>query len=349
MKKIISFIIVMFALIGIYSVANYNSNLAFAENSKIEVVDKAAYVIFNDFYSPAFQLIWNDFSDKLVKDEVNFVGGNPILVQNLNERKIEDVNFSKKDLYKIVASQTIKTKKKIERDLKRKFDEKSELLDSLEWSKKPTDKTILYSMFKKDILFSKAFNELYPMSFDKSKNTYKFFGVTSSQNIYSDVIQPVFYKDKNSYAVILNTKTNDEIILYTTNSNDSVFKIWDDLNNKYLSKKMVLTFDKKSELKVPEIEFEKLCNYKELLGKRVVGTNFVIGTALEKIDFTLDKEGAKIKNEAIMGVERMSLMPDCSKKNYSFDKPFILFIRTKGADVPYFALKIKDTNYLVEK
>ncbi len=329
MKKFIKTLIVLFALFLIPS--SYAKDIQYNQ--------------FNDFYTPAFQLIWNDFSDKVVKHNVEFVGGNPALVDNLNQRKLTETMISKKDLYKAMGSQTFATKRRIERNLMWKFHEKSALLDSIDWQKKADERIVLFAMFKKSVYFVNAFKKLTPESFNNSSEKYEYFGVISEQNNYEKYITPVFYNNNNDYAVALKTKSGDEIILQTSNSTEPVLKIWDKLYSNHLSKQSNLAFDENSKLIVPNIDFKKKMNYKELVGKRIKNSNYIIDAALENIEFSLDNEGAKIKNEAIMGVSKMAFNP-LPQKVYNFNKPFILFIRSKDANVPYFALKIKDTQYL---
>lgn len=356
MKKIKKTLIAMLAVVGLFSsilcgcakeAVNKSETAVTEQNQKVEQTKQSdEYKQFNDFFTPAFQLIWNDFSEKFIKGEVRFVGGNPEIVNNLNQKRLTDSMVSKNDLYKTIGNQTFATKKRIERELKRKFHEKSKLLDAIEWTKKADSRYVLYAMFKKDIEFSKAFKDLDAGKFNSSKENYKYFGVTKNADEYRKFVFPIYYKDRNDYAVKLTTKTNDEIILLTDNSNRKVFEIWDDFYKNKYAKKSNLAFDEDAELIVPQISFNKQIKYNEFLGKKIEDSNLVIETALEDIEFSLDKTGAKIRNEAIMGVERMSLRHEQLKKKYHFNKPFILFIKDKNADVPYFALKIKDGKYL---
>lgn len=323
-------------------------NKATAVNSKTAPLTSSEYTQFNDFFTPAFQLLWNDFSDKFVKGKITFTDETPTIVNRLNERRIEEGMFSPKDLYKTVGKQTFATKKRIEKDLKRKFNEESKLLDSIQWFKKTDDRFVLYSMFKKDVFFINSFKDLTSASFNNSKEKYKYFGVTINSEFYQKYVTPIYYNNNNDYAVNLATKSGDEIILLTDNSNKPVFEIWDNFYKTKLSENNDLVFDEDSKLLIPQIDFKNRINYKELTNKKIKGSNYIIETALEDIEFSLDKDGAKIKNEAIMSIKRMALRPDSLQKIYNFNKPFVLFIRSKDAKVPYFALKVKDTKYLIK-
>lgn len=339
-------------LAGCGKLADSNKVEAFpTKNEKVkETVKMNEYSQFQDFFTPAFQLIWNDFSDKVIGHKVEFVDGNPKIVEEFNQKRLTDKMLSEKDYYKTIAPQTYKTKKTIEKELKKKFNEKSQLLDRISWLKKD-DKVhkVLYCMFKKDVYFPKVFEQLPPAPFVAEQNSstyYKMFGTMKNQSKFSQQVVPIYYNDKNDYAVRLLTKTGDEIILMTLNSDEPVLTIWDNLYSEKLSKNDSLHFDKNSKLLVPFIDFKKEINYNELTGKPIVDSNIVIDTALEVIEFSLDNTGAKIKNEAMMGIRTTALRPHEPQKLYYFNKPFVLFIRSKDGNVPYFAMKIKDTQYL---
>ncbi len=358
-KTIFTFISVLFSGLLLLMITNRLSDCSRAEafpvkGEKVEKSFKTAeYKQFEDIFTPAFQLVWNDFSDKVVGHEVSFVGENPKILDYLNERRLTENELSSKDYYKTVAPQTVKTKKTIEKSIKKQFKEKSQLLDKINWLKRDDGvHKVLYCMFKKDIFFAKVFDELAPAPFiteDISKEAYKMFGVTSSQKKYASQVVPVYYEDKDNYAVKLLTKTGDEIILMTTTSEEPVLKIWDDFYANKLTQNKSLPFDKNSKLIVPFIKLSKTTNYTELTGKKIVDSNVVIDTALEVIDFSLDNTGSKIKNEAIMGVRTTALRPHGHQRLYYFNKPFVLFIRAKDGEIPYFALKVKDAKYLEEK
>ena len=134
--------------------------------------------------------------------------------------------------------------------------------------------------------------------------------------------------------------------MLASNSDEPVLSIWDKLYAEKLTKKSHLDFDKHSKLIVPFVKLSKTFKYDELTGKDIVGSKYIIDSAIEVIDFSLDNTGARIKNEAMMGVRTTALRPHEPDRLYYFNKPFVLFIRAKDGKVPYFALKVKDTTYL---
>ena len=328
---------------------NVNGKIVEPQNTSINQTNPSDFCLFQDFYSPAFQLIWNDFSDTIVGRKIKFVDGNPQLVDNLNKRRLTENMLSENDYYKIIAPQTVKTKNDIESAIKHKFNEKSRLLDSISWREKDDGVTkVLYCMFKKNVAFPLEFDVLDADKFigdKKSDQTYKMFGLKGKQNKYRNQVIPVYYNDENDYAVRLLTDTDDEIILLTSNSDEPILKIWDKFYKEKLSKNSYENFDSYSYLKVPFVNLSKIVDYVELEDKEIKNSSVVISKAIEAIDFKLDNKGAVLKNEALLSVDTARFV-DKPKKEYYFNKPFVLFMRTKNDKTPYFSLKIQGSKYL---
>ena len=353
MKKILS-VIFTIVIISLVTGCSKKQEQLLQENNEIIKHSAAVennktvkpYKPFEDFYTPAFQLIWNDFSDKLVKHKVEFVDGNPPFADNLNKKRLTEDMLLPEDYYKIIAPQTYDTKHTIEKAIKDKFNETSKLLDSFKWFKEDDGYSkILYCMFKKNIYFEQEFEHLNSFHFNNSEKNYKYFGVKSNQSKLGQMVKPLYYKDENDFAVKLCTKSGDEIILQTLQDDKPVFDYWDNLYNEYLKTNKKIVFCPKDELAVPEIKYSQMLNYRELCRHKIKNSDYIITQAIEAVDFKLNAKGAELRNEAGMGVGTTSVI---HSSLYIFNKPFILFLRSKDANVPYFALKIKDERYLVQ-
>ena len=77
-------------------------------------------------------------------------------------------------------------------------------------------------------------------------------------------VEVLFYNRKNDFAVKLNTKQNDEIILYRTDNNSS----FDNLYKEIIEKNKVFNgkrnFTKDDELKIPYIKVNTIINVESL-------------------------------------------------------------------------------------
>ena len=97
----------------------------------------------NSVWCGTFQLVWNDMVNNVVKQNVVFTPQEKI-VENLNKQTFKEDQLSEKDYYKVYDLLTLELKEKIEKAIKEKFNEKSDILDSIDWSNAPKDASRIY-------------------------------------------------------------------------------------------------------------------------------------------------------------------------------------------------------------
>ncbi len=288
-----------------------------------------------------FQLVWNDFMDKVVHNPVRFREGTPILVQQLNKQEFTTEDISENCYYKVTTKVAKNTKKQITKAIRKKFKESSDLLDKLDLTP-GNEKYLIYAMLKKDFEFKNEFKKLGKSAFGNGQ-TAEYFGVTKgAKDEFADSIKVLFYNNPEDYAVVLETKTNDEVYLYKNSANKEFQYLYADMLKKQNAFKGSTVFGNDDELKVPNIKLSEEKSFDELSGKRVMGTNLVIDQAMETIKFDMDNKGVKLKSEAAMTFMKMSLMPDNIQRLFYFDDTFVIFLKEKNKKQPYFALRVHD-------
>lgn len=299
----------------------------------------------NDIFTPAFQLIWNDFSTEFVKGRVDFVGLDPKVVYALNSSKFTVDDVDKNSYYKIIAPKSYELKAKIQREIFEKFGETSKILDDIDWTSKTKEEYILYAMLKKNVEFDREFQILENATFGGSKEKVKYFGIEKNADLYSKQLKPLFYNSPNDFALSLTTKEGDRMVLFRTNSIVNVLDLYEQVNI-YTNK--MLKLGESDKVFIPNISLSEKINYDMLCGKKIKKSRIIISKALEYVEFNLDNKGAKLKNEAVMDIMKMSLPIPGREKTYNFNKPFIVYMIEKDKTIPYFALRIKDTKFLVK-
>ncbi len=343
--SVITFSMFCIMLCGAKSVDNNTQVVTPIEAPAIQTeADKEVHKPYQDTWCVTFQLVWNEFMDKVTGGKkVEFEGGNPPIADELNKRLYTKDILSEKSYFIAQGKATKSLRKHIEKSIKKKFNEKSDILANIVWN----DKTYLfYAMLKKDFTFLTPFDRLDADKFNNSEESYKFFGVTKhSKKKVKENVKVLFYTNENEYAVKLLTNENEEVILFRTDKEDTLENHYADVLNKADEDKM----GNKDELKVPDLNVDKLISYSELCNKKIKGTNIVITQALQTIKFKMDNKGGSLKSEAAIAVMRTAFTPDPNKPKYFyFDKPFVLFLLEKGKEAPYFAMTVKDTEYLVK-
>ncbi len=154
MKKFLALFIVLIAvLVGGYLYnANRTKNDSAAEPTTVtdfeivptmESVSKAK----NQVYAGAFQLVWNDLMDELIKGPIKFLKKQPAMVDLLNKQKFTTNDIQESAYYKKWGEASPKLKKEIEDGIWEKFEEKSQILDSFDFTPMPF-KYFLYEMMK---------------------------------------------------------------------------------------------------------------------------------------------------------------------------------------------------------
>ena len=318
---------------------NTNSNVAILATTD----DKMP--VGNAIWVGTFQIVWNEVIDNLIHRPIEFIQGTPKIVQNLNKMGFRETDISENSYYTKYGVVSPELKKEIELGIKQKFNETSDILDSFDFTYKPMN-MFFYAMLKKDFQFLQPFDKLPKDTFGENKNeTVKYFGIEpkSNKSLYENV-EILFYNSSDDYAVILNTQTNDKVILYRTNEEKKFSEYFKNIKSKDAAFQGSKYFRNSDSLKIPDISLYLTTSFKDVEGKSIKNSNFQISQTLETIDFKMNNEGVKLKSEAAIVMMRTGMPPRVAPepRYFYFDKKFVLFLIEEGKDVPYYAMKITD-------
>lgn len=347
MKKLYVLLIVLTVFaVGIISVcAKCNKS---AKDIEIVPTMNTQSMAPNRIWVGTFQIVWNEAMDKMVKgNPIEFVGGTNLTAKNLNRQEFKKTDVSDDSYYTNYGKMTPKLKSTIEKGLKDKFNETSDILDSFQWSRYSSN-IIFYAMLKKDFKFLEAFDKLSDATFGKSENRVKYFGINadSSHKLYKN-INVLFYNSPKDFAVKLYTKGDDEVILYRTDDDLTFNKYFADLNKKAAAYEGNKYFGENDRFKAPDISLYQVTNFPDLEGKHIVGTDYAISQTIETVDFRMDNEGVKLKSEAAM-VMKLTALPGRPPRIRYFhcNDNFVLFLIEKNKTVPYYAMRVHDVEAL---
>ena len=318
--------------------------------SGVEVVASLEDTITSDSsWCGTFQLVWNDMKNELIKEDIVFKQ-NLDIVKNLNKETFNDTMLSSDYYYKTYGLKTRELKKKIEEGIKNKFNQTSDLLNDISWDDNElnnddsfTKRYLFYTMLYREFTYNKAFQVLDNGTFN-GKGSIKYFGIgDKSTSEVREQIDVLFYKDKDNFAIKLNTKTNDEVIFYKNPIGNTFNEIYDNLvknTNNYTGSK---NFGSEDTFKAPMIDFNIKKEYTELENKKFydkLNNEYEISKALQTIKFSLDENGGKVKSEAIIDIKNTSAIGDI--REFNVDSTFALFLKEKDKEKPYLALKVED-------
>lgn len=300
-----------------------------------------------------FQLVWNDMKNEIVKTDVVF---NPQLemVENLNKESFTEDMLSDEYYFKIYGFKNLELKEKIQKGIKEKFNQTSDILDDFDWNNDalddPTSSDIrryfFYTMLYREFEYKSKFSVLDNAKFGEYEDI-KYFGVNkNSKEAVRKQIEVLFYNSKDDFAVKIKTKDNDEVIFYKNPEGETFKEIYDSMMKKTNEYEESRDFSEKDFFMAPILSFNVKREYKELENKKfntADGNIAMIEKAIQSIKFSLDETGGKVKSEAGVDSWKTTSMAEEEKTRYfNVNDTFALFLKEEKRNVPYLALRVDD-------
>lgn len=307
-----------------------------------------------------FQLVWNDMKNEVVKKDVIF---NPQLdmVKNLNKEDFNETMLSEDYYYKIYGLKSLALKEQIENGIKEKFNQTSNILNDFNWSESELDnpnnpnvrRYFFYTMLYRKFEFLQEFDKLDNGKFGNKYKDVQYFGIDeNTESSVGNQITVLYYNSKDDFAIIVNTKTDDEVIFCKSPNGSNFNEIYENMNNESNKYTGSRSFKNVDEFKAPNLEFDEKKEYTELANKEFKTADPYYDTAeiqkaIQTIKFSLDEKGGEIKSEAAIdmtiGVTSVVSKPKADEPRYFYvDDTFAIFLREKGKTKPYFAGRIDD-------
>lgn len=308
---------IVYATTQIIKSINKNNNVTF-NPSYVSPLDENTI---NNIWVGTFEIAWKELAQKIGKNGKIELETDTLIADELNQS-----NFSKEMLSK--EDYTISVTKN----------------ESLGYD--------IYAVLNKDLTFLYPFdnfNDYYNKTFGGGEEYIKYFGINSATSEKANEnIEVLFYnKRKEDFAVKLKTKEGDEIILYRTNDNKSFDEYYEDVKNKANEYIGDSKFGNNDEILVPYVSVNGRINYKELEGKFIKNTNgMYVKTAEQDVYFNLNEKGCNLKSKATFVTASFA---DANKRYFEYENKFIIFMKEKDCELPYFALKVDNSDILDKK
>ena len=315
---------IAYAATQIYKKFNTNYNITMNPTYQSTIDENTI----NNLWVGTLDLAWKELKEKIGKDRVEIANGNLQIVNDLNDSKFSKDMLDSND-YKIEVERTMTNGYKIDASLNKE-------LNFLE----------VFDNFSND----------YNWKFGNGEEFVKYFGINdASSEEMNKNIEILFYNKisenelkSNDFAIKLKTKEGDEIILYRTDDNKSFNEYYNDIQEKTKSYNGSKEFSKNDQLRIPYVKVNGKISYNELYGKKIKNSNgLIIYDVIQNVKFSLNEKGCNLSSQATMVTEYLSATMDA--KYCYFQDTFIIFMKEKDFDNPYYALKVDNDDILEKK
>ncbi len=315
---------ITFAVTEIYKKYNTNHNITINPSYQSTLDENTI----NNLWIGTLDLAWKDLEEKLGKSKLELEDSNLPIIDELNNSTFSKEMLDQND-YKINVERTVTNGYKIDATLNKE-------LNFLE----------TFDNFSNDYKYT---------TFANGKEYIKYFGINNaSSEKMNKNIEILFYNKKSetnqlsdNFAIKLKTKEGDEIILYRTDDNKSFNEYYNDVKKKTNEYTGNREFQEQDELLVPYVRVNGMIAYNDLYGKFIKDTNGLYFTdVVQNVNFSLNEKGCNLNSKATIVNEYLGINND-TKYCYFKDK-FIIFMKEKDSEKPYFALKV-DNDDILEK
>ena len=331
---------IVYAGIKIYETVVGNANLTPVFTGKIGDTD------INNIWGGNFQIAWNEFENNIVKQNIKFEGDTPNIINELNKKVFTSDMLTKDKYYIKVGPTSPKLKDEIMNEIHQKFNRDVNLeINQINFDI-PKNCYTIFSMLFDNFEFITPLDKLKNDSFNNSQEMVEYFGINNASNeSLNDNIKVLFYNNETDFGIKILTQSNDEVILYRTDSKDTFQDTYNQIlekTNKYNGDKKFLNNDI---LKIPYINIDTLINYDDLCGRLILGKNKIyITNALQNIKFSLNEKGGNIESNSL--IKNESLLETSKGRNFDYSNKFVILIKEENKELPYFALRVDNTDIL---
>tara|TARA_R110002012_G_scaffold322015_1_gene553694 strand:- start:979 stop:1944 length:966 start_codon:yes stop_codon:yes gene_type:complete len=160
-----------------------------------------------------------------------------------------------------------------------------------------------------------------------------------------------YFNDENDFSVTLFPKNDEhEIILILNKEIRSDFKSNFERYNKQksIAKSERVYFNDDDKVEIPIIEFNLAKSFDKIVSSsfKANETEYTILEALQRNAFILNENGAEVESEVEMAADAVEEIEKVKPKMMIFNRPFVVLLKRKDAENPYFGVYIANDELL---
>ena len=299
----------------------------------------------NYVWGGAMNLAWTELAENIIKEDIQLNTEDKIALEMVS--KLNDTPFSKGDLdeesYYVKSGYGQSTVDEINRESKKKFPSKS--FGDLQMDLGPTD-IISYAYFLKEVEYKTKFKKDTVLF-----NEQKVKGFIADNEAQRKNVKIIKYENDNKFIIKLQLKDkNDELILAKGYDMKNPQTFVNEINRN--NGKNLVTIGESDKFKAPKLHLDHHRDYVELINKYLSNEGFgdyFIAQMFENIKFDMDEKGARVENEAVIGMRDSVMMEPKKPKNFILDKPYWVVMKRTDSQNPYFILGVNNVELMETK
>jgi len=305
----------------------------------------------NLVFCSTFQLAWNELKDDIVKENIQ-LQDNPPIVKHLNASVITKEDISEDSYVAMAGFAKDDIIKKINNVLRTKFPDVAPKVEEGYFTEKDI---FVYAFLFKNLQFKYRFESLKePIAFNShyKKINVKAFGIEEySEKKHKDMGKQVdifSFEDRSNFIVRLTSDNfkNDEVVLAKIKPEKTLLKTIKTVEN-HIENSESYKLHKESSLQIPKFNFDIKHSYLELIGKyfgnKGLKGNY-IGGAMQDIVFKLDEKGVLLLSDV-----KLPLPYKSAPRELIFNRPFLIYLKEKNGEYPYFAMWVDNPELMVKE
>ena len=333
----------------------------------------------NVVWCNTFQLVWNECC-RLIGEDIHLVG-EPAMVSILNKKESTREDLDEDSFIAIAGFVRDGIHGRIDRALLAKFKGRARprYIPSKALTPRPQD-IVAYAYLFKNLAFATPFEDLAdPMDFRGVKVAG--FGKDAGKDASRALLRQVGildYAGPADFVIELATRSADDRVLLARIAPAATLRQTVAAVEQRIARGLRRRVDRAAEmlgrqptakelqrirghggtmgpddiLRVPKFNFDLTRQYaRDLCGRLIVrnpkiAKDLWILSAVQNIRFQMDEKGVRLRSEAHMAIGCSALAP---RHIMIFDGPFLLMLKRRGAEAPYFAMWVDNAELLMER
>ncbi|MDM8007447.1 MAG: hypothetical protein QUV05_15010 [Phycisphaerae bacterium] len=304
----------------------------------------------NLLWCATFPLAWNEMLDVIGMDvQFTDMAEQPAAVLALNDRLVTEDDLDDASYVAMAGLLQDGIVEQIQQSMGVKFPDVTPNLPVPAGA--DPQSIVAYSYLFKNLLFPKPFERLDdPLNFDGQEILC--FGLSGKSDADNDLLRQVSildYVSDDDFVIELKTRSEaDQLILAKVQPQATLEATIENVLTRE-PEWSILSFNDSDVLKVPMMNFDVRRSFEELTAHPfpAVGLEadeYYIETATQSIRFELNEAGVRLESEAFIFFPLPSAPPE--PRYLVFDKPFLLLMKLREADQPYFAMWVDNPELL---